>query len=253
MSRFFLMLGIGLGVALTVSAGGYLYLRWGRSVDLLSVDVKGDASVRPARMTQWRPASGTVWLGDKDSIVVTAKALVTVHGHEPLKPGVYQVNRVADGGLGLVPTTTEAFDWAPKPAPRGLAELRAGEAELGALRSLVEKRRPLKLQGTRELVPMKGIELSFADFDLKLLEPPEGRRFSPEGDIHLHWTPLPFDELTYQVDLAKSSKFESTVPRLARTNRLSIHLPERGLYYWRVTAARRGARLRSITSTFLVK
>ncbi len=245
LGMFFLSAGMG---------GAFVFKNWktwGGSA--LSVETEGLVRFRATQTTDWGAADKVVSAHEKDRFQVGPKSRVSAAG-ERFGPGGYEVVRLADGELGLVSSTTEAFDWQPKETTAGAAALVFAEAELAALQEEMDLHRaPLSLQPTEELSSLKELTLNFQDFDVQLLEPPSGRRLTVGSEIHLHWTPVPFEDVKYSVEFASSMQFAGILAKPSRTNRLSVSLPAKGHYFWRVRAQRRGRATLSKAFSFEVR
>lgn len=234
------------------AAGAALwYVKYRRHRPVLWVETRGPARLREARTADWKNTQGRFSVREKDNLQFAADTFARV-GVVTLPKGNYDVARLEDGELGLVPSTTEAFQWEPQPL--GLLEFKGLEAELVGLRQEMARHREIpNLWPVKDWLPMKGLELEFTDYFIKLVEPPSGRRLSPDADIRLLWTPIPLDGTNYSVEIAGSMEFRGVVPRSTKTNRLSVHLSQPGLYFWRVRAIRRGRTVLSNSSSFEVR
>jgi len=235
------------------AGGGYVYLKWSAPRNALKVTVTGEVRYKSAGAGKWIPSPERVLAGEKDHFEVASGGTLQI-GDETFGEGNYEVARGDDGEMALFSSTTRSQDWQPREPAQGSVDLVNGEAELAALRREVTPHlKPVELLPVKELMSMKGVEMEFQDFDVMLLEPPSGRRLAPGADIWLHWTPVPFDDVKYSVEIAHSMQFEGVRPRPSQSNRLTVRLGDRGLYFWRVRASRRGRTTYSKAFSFEVK
>ncbi len=235
------------------AGGGYVYLKWRTPRNTLKVTVTGEVRYRSASTAKWVASPERVLAGEKDHFEVASGAAIQA-GDEFYGEGAYTVARGDDGEMGLFSSTTRSKDWQPRAPAQGSVDLVNGEAELAALRrEVVPHLKAPELLAVKDWVSLKGVEMEFQDFDLILLEPPSGRRLAPGADIWLHWTPIPFDDVKYSVEISSSMRFEGITPRPSLTNRLTVKLRDRGYYFWRVRATRRGKITYSKAFSFEVK
>jgi hypothetical protein len=224
---------LGLGV-------GWAYLRLRSSVGVLVLEPEGQVSVLAAGTKAWAPLKRLTVVKRGDRVRVGDAGEVRAAG-TIFKRGSYLVGRTRSGVMGLLsskepPSPEEAVAFTFEPP--GLV---AGEAELSALRQDLERHKKMpELEPTLALLPMKTLSLKFQDFEVKLLEPPSGRRLAPGRDIWLHWTPVPFEDVSYRVEISPSMDFSKALAQGVRTNRHTVSLSGRGFYFWRVRAVRGG-------------
>lgn len=91
-------------------------------------------------------------------------------------------------------------------------------------------------------------------FDLRTIRPePDatvGQKASPW--IELLWTPIPFDNVRYEVQISKEENFNRVIAYETKKNRLSIQLGDPSAYFWRVRAKRGKEALLSETTRFVI-
>jgi hypothetical protein len=245
---FLLLVVFGLAAA----GGGIVYLKFKGNAFGLRIETKGEVRYRTAKHPDWGVAPARLTAREGDRFHVGPGAYLHAGGEE-LGVGAYEVIRADDGEIALV-SSTKGGDGPQRTVAQGDAVLISGEAELAVLRSELEGHlQPLSLAPVKDWLPVGEGGYEFQDFQVSLLEPPSGRRLGAGSEIWLHWTPVPFDDVKYSVEIARSMQFVGIRPRPARTNRVTVRLDESGFYFWRVRAIRRGRTVLSKPSSFEVR
>jgi hypothetical protein len=96
--------------------------------------------------------------------------------------------------------------------------------------------------------PRLGLK-SFALEDFKLLlTSPKNRAKVAGKNVEFDWGAIPFDKITYVIELSRYSTFDAKIRFSTSKNHIRIIFKERGKYFWRVTASSRGTSIVSPTN-----
>lgn len=91
-------------------------------------------------------------------------------------------------------------------------------------------------------------------FDLQMIQPAPDTTLSQKLSpwVELVWTPIPIDNVRYDVQISKEENFNRVISYETNKNRLSVQLGDPSAYFWRVRAKRGKEALLSETTRFVI-